>query len=204
MTKQKYFLCIVFACLMAISSISVADVADFYGENGKIEPSFSSDSREGLVLSPFIEQSGEVTDSPPLIFMMPITVSITIPYSITVNFICADPSCAELITSSTFETGDLDFVSEYFYTYESDGTELEELLTDADFEEILSLLFAGIFDFEEIDMSEYTDYFDTFSIPDSTSTTPTSTTKTDAGTRSDQHAAYNEYYSNLAKMRQNY
>jgi len=195
MTKKHYLLstAIIFVCFMAIVSMSIADVVDSYGENTDDILSFLNDSKTGFIVAPFIEQAGETIDNPPQIIVMPISVGITVPFSITVNIFCTDSSCADLACSSVFD-GAINLASQYSYTFESDGSEFEEYLSNFDFDQFLAILFDDMSDSEDIDMNAYNNFFDTSLISDLVSTTDV-----DIGTMSNQYVElYNKYYGKNA------
>jgi len=226
MTKKNYLLSIViiFVSLMAIISMSTADVAvhedmghrsdqiisivtmstadvaDPYDENAHEAFSFLSGPKTGLVLSPFIEQAGETFNSPPQIIVMPISVSITVPFSITVNIFCTDPSCTDLAYSYAFDQAGsvLDLSSQYSYIFESDGSEFEEYSSNVNFDELFTILFDALSGSEDIDMNAYNNFFDTPLIPDLTLATAADV---DIGTLNDQYVAlYNKYYGENAEI----
>jgi hypothetical protein len=187
MTKKKNLLCIVFVCLVAIISMSTADVADSYSDDSAL--SFLSGQKAGFVLSPFIEQAGNTSSSPPQVIVMPISVGITVPFSITINIFCTDPSCTDFVYSSAFDNS---------YSFEYDGSEFEEYLSNVDFDELLALLFADISGSGDVDMDAYNTFFlDSMDFIEENTGTH-SRSDVDIGTLSDQYVElYNKYYGKM-------
>jgi len=186
--------------IISIANMSTADVADPYGENTNDALSFLSGPRTGLVLSPFIEQAGETFNSPPQIIVMPISVGITIPFSITVNIFCTDPSCTDLAYSYAFDQAGnaLDLSYQYSYTYESDGSEFEEYSSNVNFDELFTILFDALSGSEDVDMNVYNNFFDTSFVPD---LILAMADDVDIGTLNDQYVElYNKYYGENAEI----